>query len=234
MAASLVAERASNSNVDFLVADLSLQDEIRRLAAEAKARYPRIHILVNNAGGLFMNGQTNRAGIEMTLALNHLAYFLLTNLLLETLKASAPSRIINVSSLAHIGVRIDFSNLRWGGWKGYKRSKLANILFTYELARRLANSGVTANTLSPGLVASNFGKDNRGLFRICRPLIFSVAISEEQGAQTSIYLACSPEVEGVTGKYFVKRKEKRSSDVSYDRDSAARLWRVSAEMTGIG
>jgi len=232
-AADQIRNQTGNTNVDFLVSDLSMQNEIRRLAAELKDRYPRIHVLVNNVGGLFMNGQKSPAGIEMTLALNHLSYFLLTNLLLDTLKASAPARVINVSSFVHTGVRIDFSSMDWGGWKGYKRSKLANILFTYELARRLNGSGVTANALSPGFVASNFGKNNRGFFRLVRPVVYSVAISNEQGARTSVYLACSPEVEGISGKYFVRRKERRSSDASHDRDAAARLWQISAEMTGV-
>jgi NAD(P)-dependent dehydrogenase (short-subunit alcohol dehydrogenase family) len=228
-----ISDQTGNSNVAFLVSDLSMQNEIRRLAAELKDRYPRIHVLVNNAGGLFMNGQSSPAGVEMTLALNHLGYFLLTSLLLDTLRAGAPARIINVSSFVHTGVRIDFSRLRWGGWGGYKRSKLANILFTYELARRLNGTGITANALSPGLVASNFGKNNRGYFRLLRPMLYWFAINKEQGAQTSIYLACSPEVEGVTGKYFEKRTEKHSSNASYDRDAAARLWQVSADMTGM-
>jgi len=232
-AAHQIRSRTGNSKVEFLVSDLSMQNEIRRLAAELTARHPRIHVLVNNAGGLFLNGQTSPAGVEMTLALNHLGYFLLTNLLLDTLKASAPARVVNVSSYVHSGVRIDFSRLRWGGWRGYKRSKLANILFTYELARRLNGAGVTANALSPGLVASNFGRNNRGYFRLLRPLIYSFAISNEQGAQTIIYLACSPGIEGVTGKYFEERKERRSSEASYDRDAAARLWQVSADMTGL-
>ncbi len=232
-AAVEIRRRTGNLNVDFLVSDLSMEDKIRRLAAELKNRYSCIHVLVNNVGGLFLNGQTNPAGVEMTLALNHLGCFLLTNLLLDHLKASAPARIINVSSYVHAGVRIDFSKLQWGGWKGYKRSKLANVLFTYELARRLQDSGVTANALSPGLVASNFGKNNRGFFSLVRPLIFSFAINNEQGAQTSIYLATSPEVDGITGKYFEKSRAKRSSGASYDCDAAARLWQVSAEMTGL-
>jgi NAD(P)-dependent dehydrogenase (short-subunit alcohol dehydrogenase family) len=135
--------------------------------------------------------------------------------------------------MAHAGVRIDFSKLCWGGWKGYKRSKLANILFTYELARRLNGTGVTANALHPGLVASNFGANNRGFYPLIKPLVHCFAINNEQGAQTSMYLASSPEIEGVTGKYFVRRKEKRSSEASYDSDAAARLWQISAEMTGL-
>lgn len=226
-------ERAGNPDVSFLVADLSLQTEIRRLAGQIEERCPRLHVLVNNVGGLFLNGQVSGDGIEMTLALNYLGPYLLTRLLCPILKASAPARIVNVSSVAHLGARLDVSNFRFAGWKGYKRSKLANILFTYELARRLEGTGVTANAVSPGLVASNFGLNNRGLFRVVRPLWNWAALSNEQGARTSVYLASSPEVEGVTGKYFTRRKPRRSSAVSYDRTLAAELWRASAAMTGL-
>jgi NAD(P)-dependent dehydrogenase (short-subunit alcohol dehydrogenase family) len=232
-AADQIKKRTANPNVDGLAADLSDQKEIRRLATEFKSKYSRLHVLVNNAGGMFLNGQVNAAGVEMTLALNHLAYYLLTNLLLDVLIASAPARIINVSSLAHTGVHIDFSNFRFGGWKGYKRSKLANILFTYELARRLEGSGVTVNTLHPGLVASGFGANNRGFFPLIKPLVNCFAVTNEQGARTSIYLASLPEVEGVTGKYFAKCRAERSSDASYDRVAAERLWKTSAAMTGL-
>ncbi len=169
----------------------------------------------------------------MTIALNHLAYFLLTHLLLDVLKASAPSRIVNVSSAAHIGARLDFDNLQVSGWEGYKRSKLANLLFTYELARRLEGTAVSVNALHPGLVASGFGSNNGPLYRLFKPLINCVSISNERGARTSIYLASSPDVEGVSGRYFVRRKEERSFRTSYDTGTAARLWRVSLEMTGL-
>jgi NAD(P)-dependent dehydrogenase (short-subunit alcohol dehydrogenase family) len=228
-----IKEETGNPHVDFLLADLSLQSDIRRLAAQVQERYARLHVLVNNAGGLFLNGQVSLDGIEMTLALNHLGYYLLTRSLYNLLKASAPARIVNVASVAHLGARIDFPNLQFSGWKGYKRSKLANILFTYELARRLEGTGVTANALSPGLVASNFGTNNRGLFPLMKPLFDRFAVSNERGAQTSIYLACSPDVEGVTGKYFTRCKPRRSSAASYDRTAAAQLWETSARMTGL-
>lgn len=159
-----IREQSGNPCVEFLVADLSLQSEVRRLAAQVQERYAQLHVLVNNAGGLFLNGQVTGDGIEMTLALNHLSYYLLTRSLYNLLTASAPARIVNVASVAHLGARIDFPDLQFSGWKGYKRSKLANILFSYELARRAAGSGVTVNALSPGVVASNFGMNNRGLF----------------------------------------------------------------------
>jgi NAD(P)-dependent dehydrogenase (short-subunit alcohol dehydrogenase family) len=172
-------------------------------------------------------------GVEMTLALNHLGPYLLTRSLYNLLKASTPSRIVNVSSLAHFGARIDTSNLQFSGWKGYKRSKLANILFTYELARRSEGTGITVNALSPGLVRSKFGLNNPGPFRFAKPLIDCFAVSNARGAETSIHLACSPDVEGVTGKYFTRCKPRRSSKASYDRTTAAQLWDVTAKMTGL-
>ena len=228
-----IRQRTGNPNVSFLVADLSVQAEIRRLASEIEARCPRLDVLVNNVGGLFLNGQVSADGIEMTLALNHLGPFLLTRLLCPTLKASVPARIVNVASVAHLGAKLDCANLQFAGWKGYKRSKLANILFTYELARRLEGTGVTANALSPGLVASNFGLNNRGLFPVVRPLWNWAALGTEEGARTSVYLVTSPDVEGVTGKYFARCEPRRSSAVSHDRALAAELWRVSASLTGL-
>ncbi len=228
-----IRQRSGNPNVGFLVADLSVQSEIRRLAREIEARYPRLHVLVNNVGGLFLNGQVSADGIEMTLALNHLGPYLLTRLVCPILKASAPARVVNVASVAHLGARLDCADLRFAGWKGYRRSKLANILFTYELARRLAGTGVTANALSPGLVASNFGLNNRGLFPVVRPLWNWTAVSPERGARTSIYLATSPEVEGVSGKYFTRCRPRRSSVASRDPATAAQLWRVSASLVGL-
>lgn len=232
-AADEIRRTAGNSNVDFLVADLSSQKEVRRLAQEFKERRDRLDVLINNAGALFLSRVLSPDGIEMTFALNHLSCFLLTNLLLDLLKSGAPARIINVSSVAHVLGRIDFSNLQQHGWMGYSKAKLATLLFTYELARRLDGTGVTVNALHPGLVASNFGMNNTGLFPLLRPLIDCFSISNEEGAQTSVYLASSPEVSGVTGRYFVRCKEERSSRASYDRESAVRLWRVSAKMTGL-
>lgn len=232
-AAEQVKKQSGNPRVDFLVADLSRHSEIRRLAAQFQERHARLHVLVNNAGGMFLNGQVSQDGIEMTFALNHLGYYLLTRLLCDRLKASAPARIVNVASVAHLGARIDFPNLHFAGWKGYKRSKLANILFTYELARRLEGTAVTVNALSPGLVASNFGLNNRGFFPLIKPLVDCLAVSVERGAETSIYLACSRDVEGITAKYFAGCRPKRSSGESYDRNAAARLWEISARMTGL-
>ncbi len=223
----------ADARIEFLRADLSVQGEVRRLAAELGDRYGRLHVLVNNVGGLFLNRQVSADGIEMTLALNHLAPYLLTRLLADVLTASAPARVINVSSFAHWGARIDLPELRFAGWSGYKRSKLANILFTFELARRLEGSGVTANALSPGLVASDFGKNNHGPFRFVRPFAYAFALSNESGARTSIHLASSLDVEGATGKYFTRCQPRRSSRASHDRAFAARLWDVSAGLTGL-
>ncbi len=231
--ADRIKTETGNSKVDYLIADLSSLNEIRRLAKEFRTRYARLDVLINNAGGLFLKRQTTVDGLELTFALNHLAYFLLTNLLLDALKANAPSRIVNVSSLAHVGARIDFANLHFQGWQGYKRSKLANLMFTYELAGRLEGTGVTVNALHPGLVASNFGMNNGRVYRAVRPLISLFSISNEKGARTSIYLASSPEVERVSGKYFVRCMPVRSSEASYDHAAAARLWQVSASLTGM-
>jgi NAD(P)-dependent dehydrogenase (short-subunit alcohol dehydrogenase family) len=232
-AAEGIKEQTGNSRIDFLAADLSLQSDVRRLSEQVQERYARLHVLVNNAGGMFLNGQVSTEGIEMTLALNHLGYYLLTRSLYNLLQASTPARVVNVSSLAHLGARIDFPNLQFSGWKGYKRSKLANILFTYELARRLEGTGVTVNALSPGLVASNFGMNNRGLFPLIKPVVDRFAVTNERGAETSIHLACSPDVEGVTGQYFTGCRPRRSSAASYDRIAAAQLWALSARMTGL-
>lgn len=232
-----IERQTGSATVEYMLADLSSQQEIRRLAQQFQGRYQRLDVLVNNAGGLFISRQQSVDGIEMTFALNHLSYFLLTNLLLDTLKVSAPSRIVNVASDAHESARLDFDDLqgqrRYSGIQAYGRSKLANILFTYELARRLAGTGVTVNTLHPGVVATNFGTNNGRLARVLRRVANLVSISPDQGAQTSIYLATSPEVEGVTGQYFVKQKAVPSSKASYDTAAAARLWQVSEELTGL-
>jgi retinol dehydrogenase 12 len=233
---SRIRQETGNAAVESMIADLSAQGQVRQLASEVQRRFSRLDVLVNNAGALFARRQLSQDGMEMTFALNHLAYFLLTNLLLDHLKASPAARIVNVSSEAHRGARLDFGDLQgernYRGYRAYARSKLANILFTYELARRLEGTGIAANTLHPGFVATNFGRNNRsftaGLFRI---LQLVAAISPEEGAQTIIYLASSPEVTGITGEYFVKQKAVRSSQVSYDRAAAERLWQVSAEIT---
>lgn len=228
-----------NAELDLLLADLSSLAEVRQLAQQFKLRYSRLDVLINNAGAFFARRQQTMDGIELTFALNHLNYFLLTNLLLDPLKASAPARIVNVSSSGHWRARrMDFENLhqqgRWfDGWLAYGQSKLANIMFTYELARRLEGTGVTANVVHPGLVATRFGYNNGWLGRVVMPLIHAVALTSEQGAETLIYLAASPEVEGITGKYFESKRMLRSSPASYDQAAAKRLWEVSEAMTGL-
>ncbi len=232
-----IKEQTGSQAVDYLVADLSSQNEIRRLAEEFKKRYQRLDVLVNNAGGVFFKRRESADGIELTFALNHLGYFLLTNLLLDVLKASAPSRIVNVSSGMHARYTLDFDDLqgkkRYGGLRAYGLSKLCNVLFTYELARRLDGTGVTANTMTPGMVRTGLGSHEGGLISLGWRLAGLFAQTPEQGAQTVIYLASSPEVEGVTGKYFYRLKPVPSSAQSYDEAAARRLWQVSAHMVGM-
>lgn len=224
-------------SVELLIADLSSQHEIRRLAGEILDKRERIDVLVNNAGGIFGERRVTEDGIEMTLALNHLAYFLLSNLLVDRIRASAPARIVNVSSGAHRMAKIDWDDLqgarRYSGIRAYGLSKLCNILFTYELARRLDGTGVTVNCMHPGAVGTSFGvtggKLMRRAFRLAGPLMRS----PERGADTIVWMASAPELAGVTGKYFMDRKEKRSSRLSHDQATARRLWNASARLGGL-
>lgn len=226
-----------SKTADYLVADLSSQAEIRRLADDYLGRYDRLDVLVNNAGGFFMKRQESVDGIEMTLALNHLNYFLLTGLLLEIIRASAPARIINVSSNGHHGANIDFDDLQgersYSGWRAYAQSKLANVLHAYELARRLDAAQVTVNALHPGFVSTRLARNNGLVFQLVMPLMRIIARSPEEGARNSLYLATSPDVEGITGKYFVDGQAVPSSAASYDGDTACKLWQVSLELTGL-
>ncbi len=235
---SEIRTKSGNPDVDCLVADFSSQAQVRQLANDFRQRYHQLDVLVNNAGALFARRQVTADGYEMTFAFNHLAYFLLTHLLLDLLQASAPARIVNVASAAHQMAQIDFDDLQtaqysYAGYKAYGRSKLANIMFTYALARRLEGTGVTANALHPGAVNTGFGKNNGGVMRLAMNAFSRFQLTPEEGAQTSIYLASSPEVEGVSGKYFDDCKPARSSPVSYDEAAQTRLWEVSAEMTGL-
>jgi len=231
-----IKQATGNQAIEFLVADLSQVQQVRQVAAEFKRRYARLDVLVNNAGGYFARRQETAEGREMTWALNHLNYFVLTNELLDILKASAPSRIVNVSSDAHQGSSLNLNDVEFKqgygqGWKPYAHSKLANVMFTYELARRLNGANVTANALHPGFVATKFGHNNGSLVSILmRSIQKLVALTPEKGAQTSIYLASAPAVEGVTGKYFSNSKVAASTKASYDTAAAARLWDLSLDM----
>ncbi len=235
-AAKRITTITGNSKIEFLVADLSRQAEVRQVAAEFKRKYQRLDVLLNNAGAYFASRQTNRDGQEMTWALNHLNYFVLTEQLLDVLKASAPARIVNVSSDAHTGAKkINFDDVEfkqgYSGWAAYGHSKLANVMFTYELARRLEGAPVTANVLHPGFVATGFGHNNGGLMNFGMNIAQKIAAKKpEQGAATSIYLASSSAVEGVSGKYFSDSKETKSSAASYDVAAQQRLWQLSEEM----
>jgi retinol dehydrogenase 14 len=233
-----IVKVTGNSSTELLVADLLLQKEVRRVVAEFETRHPRLDVLINNAGASFMDYAETEDGIERTMAVNYFAPFLLTNLLLDTLKQSAPARIVNVTSSEHEGGHLDLNNVgrdtRMGrvGSDAYRRSKLAVVLFTYELARRLQGTGVTANCLHPGAVRTKIWL-NAGAFTLLFRLFSVFMISPQQGAATSIYLASSPEVEGVSGKYFVKKMPKRSSDTSCDEVAAKKLWDLSLKMTGL-
>jgi retinol dehydrogenase-14 len=229
---------AGRGEVDVFVADLSSQSEVRRLADEVLQTYPRIDVLVNNVGGYWNTRHVTADGLERTFALNHLAPFLMTNLLLDRLKQSAPSRVVTVSSNAQAMGRIDFDDLQgeqsYSGSRAYNQSKLANVLFTYELARRLQASAVTANALHPGVVSTSFGaEDPGGVQRLFVPFMRPFMKAPAQGAATSIHLASAPDLEQVTGRYFANSKPKRSSKRSYDEAAAARLWQVSADLVGL-
>jgi NAD(P)-dependent dehydrogenase (short-subunit alcohol dehydrogenase family) len=220
---------------DVVAADLSSQASIREAARNIQARCPSLHILINNAGIIPQRREVTVDGLEMQFAVNHLGYFLFTNLLLPRLRAGAPSRIVNVSSGVHAHATLDFEDLQaertYDPKEVYARTKLANILFTYELARRL-QAGVTVNCLTPGVVATRMLADYMGDPQ--RPGVDSTfGASPERGAETSIYLAASPDIEGVTGKYFVRKKAVPSSRGSYDEAAARRLWEVSERLTGL-
>ncbi len=222
-------ERAGAKSVELLVADLSSQADVRRVAAEFKAKHERLDVLLNNAGVLVPSRRTTVDGIEETLAINHLAYFILTTELLETLKASAPSRIVNVSSEAHRGAKMRWDDLEFktGSYSAirvYGQSKLANILFTRELSRRLQGARVTANSLHPGVIASGFGQTYGGFVSLLIKLVRPFLITTEEGARTSVYLASAPDVEGVTGKYFDKCKERQPSQAALEDGAPERLW----------
>ena len=232
-----IGRETGNRNVTLLLGDLSSQAEVRRVASEFLASERPLHVLVNNAGVVNLKRTTTVDGIETTFAVNHLAYFLLTNLLLERLRRSAPARIVNVASEAHTFGELDFDDLenarRYRAMRVYGQSKLANILFSAELARRLAGSGVTVNSLHPGAVSTGLGQNNGAWARALIGLLRPFFKTPTDGAATSIYLAASPAVEGVSGKYFARCAEKQPSRAARDADAARRLWEISAAMTGL-
>jgi NAD(P)-dependent dehydrogenase (short-subunit alcohol dehydrogenase family) len=230
--------RDTGREVAVLEADLASQASIRRLAEEVRRRTDRLHVLLNNAGAIYTERRLSPDGLELTFALNHLGYFLLTNLLLDLLRNGAPSRVVSVASEAHRGGRIDWDDLQGerryrGGWKAYGQSKLANILFTRELARRLRGSGVTANCLHPGVVATGFGRNNRGIFGTLVKLAAPLFLSAARGADTAVWLASAPEVASVSGEHFARRKPIRSTPAGEDMEAARRLWEVSEKLTGL-
>ena len=236
-AAADIRAASGNPAVDVFTADMSSQAQVRQLAGEVLDAYPRLDVLINNVGGFWAHRHETVDGLEHTFALNHLAPFLLTHLLLDRLTASAPARVVTVSSGAHATGRIDFDDLQgsatYSGQRAYNASKLANIMFTYELARRLDGSGVTATVLHPGVVRTNFGAEDQAGIKVILPLVRPFLKTPAGGAATSIYLASSAQVDGVTGRYFANRKPRTSSKPSYDTAAAARLWQVSADLVGL-
>ena len=233
-----VRRRAPQVQAEIHYADLARLEDVRRLGAALAAALPRVDMLVNNAGAIFRRRDVTPDGLERTYALNHMAYFLLTALLKERLAAAAPSRIVSVASEAHRGATLDFDDLQgarhYGGWTAYQRSKLCNILFTRELARRLHGTGITANCLHPGFVASGFGDNNDGVFRIALSIAKRLfAISEERGAVTTVYLASAPEVQGTSGLYFKRCRPALPSASAQDDGAARRLWEESARLAGL-
>lgn len=228
-------EAAGGGPAAVFVADMSSQSEVRRLADEVLGQLDRIDVLVNNVGGYWNTRHVTADGLERTFAVNHLASFLLTDLLLDQLIRSAPARVVTVSSHAHSGGRLDFDDLQgersYSGARAYNQSKLANVLFTYELARRLRGTAVTANALHPGVVSTSFGAEDPGnAQRLAVPLLRPFMKSPARGATTSIHLASAPDLERVTGRYFADRRPRKSSERSSDEPVAARLWQVSGDL----
>ena len=223
-----IRAQSGNPTVEWIAADLATLAGVEAAAAEFRARHQHLHVLINNAGGVFADRIVTADGYEMTFALNHLSYFRLTQLLRDQLLASAPARIVNVSSDAHYGGALNFDDLmgakKYSSWGAYSQSKLANVSFTYALARQLEGTGVTANVLHPGFVATGFGRNNGGLMGALMPFAQWFAIKPDKGAETSVFLATAPELTGVSGKYFASSKAKASSQASYVVTDQDRLW----------
>jgi NAD(P)-dependent dehydrogenase (short-subunit alcohol dehydrogenase family) len=236
-AREITSTTSGDGDVDVLMADLSSQASVRHLAAEVLERYPKVDVLVNNAGAFYTRRQLTEDGIELTWALNHLAPFLLTTLLLTRLQESAPARIVTTSSGAHQGARIPFEDMSGersfgpGGSGRYGATKLANILFTQELARRLADSGVTATCFHPGFVGSGFARNNGPLANAGMLLLRPFARSPEKGAETLVWLAESPDVDGQSGGYYMDKQRVLPSRAGQDIAVARRLWELSEQQT---
>ncbi len=237
-ARAAIAATTGNPRVELLQADFAAPDSIRDMAAAFAARYDRLDVLVNNAGVYLTGREETAEGLERTFAVNHLGYFMTTLLLWDSLLAAPAARVINLSSDAHRQAKLNFDDLqnrrKFAGFRAYSQSKLANVLFTYELDRRRGDAAVTVNAVHPGFVASNFGRNNRGLVGLAMTrLVPLFAKSVAEGAATSVYLASSPEVAGVSGRYFSNCRAVNSAPQSYDRAAAQRLWAVSEELTGV-
>lgn len=230
-----IRRETEQADLELFLADLSSLDDLWRVAAEIQGRHPRIHVLVNNAGALFGHRTLSVDGIEMNFALNHLSYFILTHLLTETLVASSPARVVNVASNAHRAARIDWDDLQmergYRGFQAYRNSKLMNLLFTFELARRLEKRGVTANCMHPGVVRTGVARRGRFHERLIWSLMRPTMIDAEEGAAGVLKLAAAPELAGVTGKYFDRLEESEPIREARDPEAAARLWRLSEELS---
>jgi len=235
--ASIITKKTGNSRIDTFTCDLSSMGSIRSFADEFKKKYKRLDILLNNAGAFYSKRITSVDGYELTFALDHLGYFLLTRLLTDLLKVSKTARIINVSSGAQANGHIDFDDImkekKYSGFSAYCQAKLANVVFTVELSKRLFGTGITANCLHPGLVRTNFMENSTGAFKVIGNILVKIAaISPEEGAKTSIYLASSPEVSGVTGKYFSKCLSVPYNKEADNPEIAKKLWELSEKLTG--
>jgi len=227
-----IQQKTNSTNVHFLAADLSSQAEVRKLASDFRAKYPALHVLINNAGMVSRQRLVSIDGIEKTLAVNHLAYFLLTNELLDLMKASTPSRIVIVSSEAHRSARLDFDDLQfqknYGAFSAYAKTKLCNLLMNLELSRRLERTQITTNALHPGVVATGIFREAPGWMRIP---IMALAKGPQRGCKTMVYLSESDEVKDITGKYFIDNKEKAPAPAALDVQAAEKLWQISSDLT---
>ena len=236
-AVSAIKEATNNPGVYFLIADMGRLEDVRGLATNFRKDFHRLDILVNNAGAVFGKRTESMDGLEMTFQVNYLSHFLLTNLLLDMLKEHAPSRVVNVSAAQHERGRIDFEDLqmarKYTAQKAYASSKLAQVLFTYEVARRLDGTEVTSNASNPGIAKTHLGYDAGLLTSLSKRMTDLFGKSAEKGAETTIYLAASKEVEGISGRYFEDMKEGESSEMSYNTDTAKRLWDLSLELCGL-